>query len=181
MNVNSTTSVEIRSLSPAELAADLVALVTLLKNAVDGGAGLGFVPPLSDSEGRAYWLSICPELQAGSRLLLGAYAGGRIVGTGQLMLARWSSSQHRAEVQKLLVDSAHRGQGVGKLLIIALHDAARQLNRSLIVLNTRRGQPTVRFYKQLGYREAGVIPGFSRNVTTGERRDTMILYQELAL
>jgi acetyltransferase len=172
-----TMPVQIRTLAPAQLKAERPRLVALLQDAVATGSGLGFASPLSDEEARAYWDSIEPDLRFGSRWLLAAYADGRLVGSGQLQLAKWSAGRHRAEVQKLFVDSALRGRGIGEALIVALHETARRHQRSLIVLNTRLGSPAVRFYKKLGYQEVGVIPGFARSP---EPRDTMILYRDLA-
>jgi ribosomal protein S18 acetylase RimI-like enzyme len=171
-------SVQIRTLAPAQLEAELPRLVALLQDAVHTGSGLGFESPLTDEEAREYWFSIEPELRAGSRWLLAAYVDGGLVGSGQLQLAKWSAGRHRAEVQKLFVDSAQRGRGIGEALIAALHDTARRHQRSLIVLNTRHGMPAVRFYKRLGYQEAGVIPGFTVS-RTGEPRATLILYRNL--
>jgi len=171
--------IRIRPLAPAQLEAERPRLVALLQDAVATGSGLGFVSPLSDEEARAYWHSIEPELHLGSRLLLAAYAEGRLIGSGQLQLAKWSAGHHRAEVLKLFVDSTQRGRGVGALVHVALHESARRHQRSLIVLNTRVGQPAVRFYKRLGYQEVGVIPGFARG-PEGELRDTLILYRDLA-
>ena len=169
--------VEIRELTSAQLEAELPRLVALLKDAVESGSGLGFEAPLTDLEAREYWLSIRPELSSGSRWLLAAYADGRVIGSGQLQLAKWSGGRHRAELQKLFVDSAHRGKGVGEALIRALHETAQRHRRSLIVLNTRCGLPAVGFYKRLGYREVGVIPGFARSP---EPHATLILYRDLA-
>jgi acetyltransferase len=141
---------------------------------------VGFLPPLTHDQGRDYWLSLRPELQADSRLLLAAYADDRLVGAGQLSLSPWPNSRHRAEVQKLFVATAVRGRGVGRSLMVPLHDAARQLGRSLLLLNTRRGEPAENFYKELGYREVGVIPGWTLG-PAGERYDHVTLYHELSL
>lgn len=171
-------STSIRSVSPVEFGNLIQALTDLLADSVNHGASLGFIPPLARHEGRNYWLSLRGELRAGSRLLLAAYTQGRLVGSGQLTLPSWPAAQHRAEIQKLVVDSAVRGQGVGKALMAALHDAAHQRGRSLIVLGTRRGEPPEQFYRQLGYREAGVIPGYSLG-PAGERYDSLSMYRQL--
>ena len=173
-------SITIRSLSIGELENNLADLVELLKDSVDAGAGLGFMPPLTHTEAQLYWLSLRRELLAGSRLLLAACAEDRVVGAGQLVIPQWSNAWHRAELQKLFVDRSLRGRGIGRMLVSALHDAARHRGRSLVVLNTRGGLPPVRFYKGLGYQEAGFIPGFSRG-PAGERFDNLTLYQELSL
>jgi acetyltransferase len=172
-------STSVRSVSPVEFENLVPVLTELLADAVNHGAALGFIPPLARHEGNTYWLSLRAELRAGSRLLLAAYARGRLVGSGQLAFPSWPNAQHRAEIQKLIVDSAMRGQGVGKSLMAALHDAAHQRGRSLVVLGTRRGEPPEQFYKQLGYREAGVIPGYSMG-PAGERYDSLSMYRQLS-
>jgi ribosomal protein S18 acetylase RimI-like enzyme len=171
--------IEIRPVSPTELADLLPAFVDLLRDLVHGGSWLGFLPPLTHDEARNYWLSLLPEIHAGSRLLLAATSDGRVVGSGQLKFPPWPNAQHRAEIQKLFVDTSLRGQGVGRSLMAALHDAARQHGRSLLLLNTRHGGSAERFYRRLGYREVGVIPGYAAG-PAGERYDDVSLYHELS-
>jgi acetyltransferase len=172
-------SVAIRTVSAVELDAVVPQLVELLRETVNaGGSSLGFVPPVSAEAGLAYWRSLRPELQNGSRVLMVAHAGERIIGTGQLEIPHWPSAPHRAELQKVAVTAALRGHGIGKVLISALHDAARRLGRSLLILNARHGGAAERLYKRLGYREAGVVPGYTVG-PAGERYDCITLYQEL--
>ncbi len=173
------TPVKIRSLSVAELESDLSVFVDLLKDAVDGGASLGFVAPLPADEAAEYWLSLRGDMLAGSRIVLAARVGSQLIGTGQLQFPRWATATHRAEIQKLLVDGSVRGRGVGRLLMHALHDAARARGCSLIVLSTRHAEPPERFYKALGYRMAGMIPGYTRDAN-GKRYGTTTLYREFA-
>ena len=172
-------SISIRPVSPRELESLLPALVELLKDTVNGGVPMGFLPPLTRDEARDYWLSLRPELQAGSRLVLAAFDAYGIVGSGQLLLSPWRNSRHRAELQKIFVATALRGRGVGRLLMTAFHAVARQHGRSLLLLNTRRGEPAEKFYKGLGYGEVGVIPGWTVG-PQGERYDHVTLYQELS-
>jgi GNAT superfamily N-acetyltransferase len=155
------------------------ALVALLIDTVHTGASLGFLPSVTLDEVRDYWTSICPELRDRKRVLVGAFDDGRIVGSGQLAFSSFPNARHRAELQKLFVGSTLRGQGVGRTLVSALHAAARERGRSLVLLNTRRGGPAERFYKELGYKEVGVVPGYYVG-PTGERIDNIALYQELA-
>jgi GNAT superfamily N-acetyltransferase len=177
--LSSMSSIVIRPVLADELQEILAALVALLVDTVDGGHSMGFLPPLTRANARRYWLSLRPELQAGSRLLLVASCEGNIIGTGQLVLSPWSNSQHRAELQKLFVASSLRGRGIGKLLLAALHDAARQRGRSLLVLNTRQGEPAQELYKRLGYTEVGVVPGWTLG-PAGEKYAHVTLYQHLS-
>ncbi|MEO8448465.1 MAG: GNAT family N-acetyltransferase [Gemmatimonadota bacterium] len=171
-------SISVRAITAADIEGRLPALTLLLKDSVNGGASLGFLAPLEDDEGRDYWRSLGPELEAGSRLLLAASAGDRLVGSGQLTMPRLPNARHRAELHKLFVDTRQRGQGIGRALMNALHGAARERGRSLILLNTRRGEPPEGFYKGLGYREVGVVPGYTVGLA-GERYDTVVLYKEI--
>ena len=176
--VRQSMSIIFRLISAAALDSLLPPFVELLREAVNGGAALGFLPPLTHDESRDYWLSLSPELHAGSRLLLAAFTGGRLVGSGQLRIPPWTNGRHRVEIEKVFVAPAMRGRGVGRSLMAALHDTARQRGRSLVLLNARRGGPAEGFYKRLGYREVGVVPGFSAG-PAGERYDNVSFYQEL--
>jgi len=157
----------------------LEVLAGLLVATVNGGYPLGFLPPLTHDRARHYWLSLRHDLQSNSRLLLAAYSGDRIIGSAQLAFSAWPNSRHRAELQKLFVAPALRGKGVGKSLMAAIHNAARQHGRTLLLLNTRRGQPAEAFYRQVGYREIGVVPGYTMG-PAGERYDTVAFYNELS-
>jgi ribosomal protein S18 acetylase RimI-like enzyme len=172
-------SISIRSIGPGELKTVSSLLANLLVEVVHGGASLGFLAPLGQDQARSYWLSLRREMIAGHRLLLVAEDGDRIVGAGQLSLPSWPNARHRAEMQKLLVSAAVRGRGIGRAIVGALHDAARRRGRSLILLGARRGAPAEAFYRRLGYREVGVIPGFAVG-TSGERYDNVSFYIELA-
>lgn len=153
-------------------------LAWLLSATVNRGASLGFVPPTRSDECRAYWESLYTEIDTGRRILLGAFHGDRIVGSGQLALPSQPNAVHRAEVQRLFVDAALQGQGVGRSLMAALHGTARRHGRSLVLLNTRPGGRAQRFYEDLGYREAGVIPGYA--LGSGRNRiDSVVMYQEI--
>lgn len=63
-------------------------LVVLLRDAVDSGASLGFLPPLGAVEAATYWDSVATALREGARRLLVARRPGEgIVGSVQLELA----------------------------------------------------------------------------------------------
>lgn len=163
-----------------ELGGCIPALTKLLRESVDTGASLGFLPPLDADDAHNYWISLRPALQAGTRLLLVASVDGQIVGSGQLLFPLAPNGRHRVELQKLFVAQAVRGRGIGTLLMTALHDASRERGRSLVLLGARRGDSAERFYRRLGYREIGVVPGYSLG-SAGERYDNVTFYRELTL
>ena len=169
-------TVRVRAATAAELTALAPPLSTLLKEAVDQGASLGFLPPLDLAEAAAYWTSLSDDLRAERRVLLVAETGSGVVGAGQLFLPTLPNARHRAEVHKLFVAMSARGTGVGRTLMDALHAEAARRARSLLLLNTRRGEAPELFYRHLGYRDVGIVPGYTVDAR-GDRHDTVILYR----
>ena len=143
---------------------ELTGLVVLLKDAVDSGASVGFLPPMAEAEGQAYWRSVVEAVREGSCVLLGAReADGTLVGTAQLLLATRPNGSHRAEVAKVMVHTKARRRGIGRALMLAIEARARGLGRTTLVLDTRRGDPSEQLYLAVGYTLAGVIPRYARS------------------
>ena len=153
-------------------------LVDLLRDAVDDGASVGFLPPLIVADARAYWLAVLRAVAGGTRLLLAAVDRGDVLGSVQLDLATTPNARHRAEVMKLLVHRRVRRQGIGRALMQAVEHAARDAGRSLLVLDTRRGDASEVLYERLGYTRVGVIPRYARSAA-GTLDDTVYFYREL--
>lgn len=174
-------SIVVERLSSNDLIAHAEVLATLFRSVVNAeGSGLGFVAPLSLDRAREYWLSLGSDLDAGRRLLLVARNGERILGSGQLAFPSGTNAGHRAELQKLFVGPEARGLGVGKRIMLALHDEARAHGRSLVLLGTRCDNASaLRLYKGLGYRESGIVPGYMLG-PNGERIDSVNLYIDLS-
>ncbi len=169
----------IEPLSAPPTAAELADLHALLRDAVEGGASVGFVMPLPDAEVVAFWHGVLAEVAAGTRVLLVARAAGRIVGSAQLELAQRPNSRHRCELQKLLVLRGHRGRGLGVALMTVAEDHARRHRRTLIVLDTSASGNALRLYARCGYTRAGVIPHYAQD-PDGSFIDTVVYYKELA-
>ncbi len=153
--------------------------IELLRDAVDSGASIGFIPPLQESDAIAFWRKIISDVDAGTRVLLVAQNDGQLVGTVQLGLETRLNSLHRAEVQKLIVHNHARGQGIGAQLMKAIEAEAHKHNRSLLVLDTIQGDSGDRLYRRLGYIEAGVIPNYARN-GAGVLEPTVLFYKLLS-
>ena len=159
----------------AEIDARTDELIALLIDAVESGASIGFLAPLSDAEAREYWRTVS---EAQNRIVLVAQAGRRIVGAVQVDLCERANGTHRAEILKLMVHRRARRQGLGRALMEAAARAAAAQGRTLLVLDTRSGDPAEVLYRELGYQTAGVIPRYARS-STGEMHDTVMLYKEL--
>lgn len=171
----------ITAIGPAEARLLLPQLIELLQDAVDSGASVGFLPPLSEAEARHYWHSVFEALDARHRVLLVARRPGEItlLGTVQLDLATRPNSLHRAEVSKLLVHRRARRQGLARQLLVALEDQARQQHRTTLVLDTRHGDVAEQLYKTLDYRLVGLIPAYFIN-SDGQLHATAVYYKLLS-
>lgn len=175
----------IELLSAEDVTRHRAALSALLRDAVDSGASIGFLPPLAEAEADAYWRGVVAAVREGSCLLLvardaeggadapeggadaperGADATeGEIVGTAQLLLATRPNALHRAEVAKVIVHTKVRRRGIGHALMLAVEERARRLGRTTLVLDTRQGDPSERLYTSVGYRLAGAIPAYAKS------------------
>ncbi|NEN85279.1 GNAT family N-acetyltransferase [Paenibacillus elgii] len=149
-------------------------LAELLIDAVESGASVGFLPPLSQEEAVDYWKS---ALEPGV-VLWAAKLDRAIVGTVQLQLAQKQNAAHRAEIAKLMVHTRSRRNGIARALMLAAEERARTEKRTLLVLDTRAGDPSNLLYRSLGYVEAGRIPGYARSAD-GSLNDTVFYYKEV--
>jgi acetyltransferase len=156
---------------------DEAALAALLMDAVDGGASVGFLCPLTKDEALAYWRGVRRELEQGL-VMLAAHEDGRLVGSVQLALAQKANARHRAEVQKLLVLREFRGRGIGEALMHAIEEEARRVGRWLLVLDTATSAAE-RLYRRLGYERAGAIPEFAES-SAGGFDATVLYYKRIA-
>jgi acetyltransferase len=175
--VTNSAPIIVRAVTGLEMVGILPDLVELFTETVNNGSPLGFLAPITHTTARSYWVSLIPELEAGSRLLLVAFDGDTVVGSVQLALSQRHNSPHRAELQKLFVGLASRGRGVGRTLMDALHAAARQHGRTLILLSTRHQEQAEKFYKSLGYVAVGVVPGWTID-RAGNRYDHVEMYRD---
>ncbi len=156
----------------------LPGLAQLLIDSVDGGASVGFLPPLSMLTATRYWEGIFASLGPGLILWIAEQAD-RIVGTAQLAPVQKENGRHRAEVQKLLVHSAFRGQGVASQLMRELEAYARCDGRTLLVLDTLTDSAAEQVYQHLGWTRQGEIPNYAR-IEDGTLHATTIYYKILS-
>ena len=153
--------IEIRRLGPAELPAQLDALADVLADCVAGGASVGFMAPFPHAEARTVVEGMAAEVEKGNRLLLAAFAGDRLVGTVQVVLALPPNQPHRGEITKLLVHRSARKRGVAEQLMARADAEARAEGKTLLVLDAVTGGDAERLYTRLGWTKVGVVPDFA--------------------
>jgi GNAT superfamily N-acetyltransferase len=158
--------------------ADLRALARLLVDAVESGAAVSFLAPLTLERALDWWRRTVAASGPGTIFLVARDADG-VAGTVQLHPA-WAPNQpHRAEIAKLLVHRRSRRTGLGTRLMHAIEDAARQAGFSLLTLDAKRGEAADRLYRRLGWIAAGTIPRYAFD-PDGTPHDAVIFYKELS-
>jgi ribosomal protein S18 acetylase RimI-like enzyme len=149
-------------------------LSELLIQIVEDGASIGFLPPLKHSEAIKYWENaLNPEV-----ILFVAKINNQIVGSVQLHLCTKQNGSHRAEIAKLMTHPNYRRNGIGRSLMQKAEERAKQEGRSLLVLDTREGDPSNHLYTSIGYIQAGRIPNYAKSAS-GELHATIFYYKNL--
>jgi ribosomal protein S18 acetylase RimI-like enzyme len=154
-------------------------LCELLRDAVSGGASVGWVAVPSVLEASAYWHSVADQVHSGAVMVLVAQESPQVIGTVQLHFSKRPNGAHRAEVARLLVHSRARRRGVGAALMAAIEEEALPYGVRLLVLDTRTGDPSQQLYEKIGYTLAGTIPHYARG-TTGALEPTSVMYKEIS-
>jgi GNAT superfamily N-acetyltransferase len=173
-----TEQIDVRRLEGAEARAHLDGLAEVLADCVEGGASVSYLAPFSDEQARTEFAGMLAEVDRGRRLLLAAFAAGRIVGTVQVILALPPNQPHRGEIAKLLVHRSARKRGVARLLMEHAESEARAQGKTLLVLDTVTGDPAERLYDGLGWTKVGVIPGYAL-YPDGRPCDTTVFWKAL--
>ena len=164
--------------TPEQAAGAIDHLASLLIDAVDSGASVGFMPPLARNEAIAYWESVIAAMRDGSRVLLAALDGDLIRGSVQLALEMRANGNHRAEAMKLFVHRRARRQGLARALMAEVESTARSLGRTLLLMDTRKGGEAEKLCEALGYVRFGEVPGYARS-SDGSLHTTSFYYRQL--
>jgi ribosomal protein S18 acetylase RimI-like enzyme len=156
-----TEQIDVRRLEGAEARAHLDGLAEVLADCVEGGASVSYLAPFSDEQARTEFAGMLAEVDRGRRLLLAAFAAGRIVGTVQVILALPPNQPHRGEIAKRLVHRSARGRGIAQQLMDSAEVEARAEGKTLLVLDAVTGGDAARLYDRLGWTTVGVIPNYA--------------------
>jgi acetyltransferase len=153
-------------------------LATLLLDAVQHGASVGFMADLDAEQAYAWCDGLKNELEQGSLLLWVIVENEQVLASTQLVLCQKANGLNRAEVQKLLVRPQARRRGLGQQLMQALEQSARQHKRGLLYLDTEAGSPAEAFYSALGYTRVGELPDYCQS-PDGRYTPTAIYFKTL--
>jgi GNAT superfamily N-acetyltransferase len=154
-------------------------LADVLIDCVDGGASVSFMHPFTRERAVAFWRRIAAGVAAGDRALVIAEDAHGICGTVQLVLDLPENQPHRADLTKMLVHRRARRRGLGAALMAAAEATARDLGRTLLVLDAVTGGDGARLYERLGWVRVGDIPGYAL-MPQGGLCSTTVYYRDLA-
>lgn len=155
-------------------------LARILTDSVTDGASISFMAPLAYETAAKFWLeNVLPEVLTGNRVLFGAELDGEIVGVVQLITATSPNQPHRAEIAKMIVHPSNRRLGIGRLLMNQAINHAKEIGKTLITLDTRKGDSAELLYSSVGFITAGVIPDFAWDPYGQECHATTYMFRQL--
>jgi ribosomal protein S18 acetylase RimI-like enzyme len=149
-------------IAPLQNTPDIVEkLAALLVETVADGGSVSFRHPLAPEAASRFWQNSLAAAVRGERVVLGAWAGPELAGTVTVVLDMPENQPHRAEIAKLMVFPAHRGQGLARALMLAAEAVAREHGKSHLLLDTATDGGAAALYAGLGYHFVGEIPHFA--------------------
>ena len=171
-------TVTIERLRGAVAEEDVAGLAALLLDAIDGNAGISFMPGLTREDAEDWWRTLLTAAPPRAVVIVARDANG-IAGTVQVQPA-WAPNQpHRGDLAKLIVHRRARGQGIAHALMLAAEREAAAAGLSLLVLDTCKGSAAERLYASMGWTRVGEIPGFAYN-PDGSLCDTVFFFKRIA-
>jgi len=157
--------------------AEIAGLADVLLDVVNGGASVSFMHPFTRDKAMAFWRGVAAGVAAGERAIVVAEDEQGICGTAQLLLSMPENQPHRADLAKMLVHRRARRQGIGAAVLKAAEDVARELGKTLLVLDTASADAE-RLYERGGWIKVGVIPDYAL-MPDGPFCDTIVYYRRL--
>jgi GNAT superfamily N-acetyltransferase len=153
-------------------------LTDVLMDCVQGGASVGFMMPLARERADEFWRRVAAGVAAGNRALLVAEDGEGICGTVQLVFDLPDNQPHRADLVKMLVHRRARRRGLGEALMRGAEGMAREVGRTLLVLDAVTQGDAARLYERLGWVRVGDVPRFAL-YPDGEYCGTTYYYKQV--
>src|SRR5258708_15371277 len=168
----------ILSFTPEQAERDIQQFADLLMDAVDSGASVGCMTLFTESKALNYWRGAIAAMREGSRILRVVVDGDWIQGSVQIGLEMRANGNHRAEAMKLFVHRRARRQGLARALMAEVESTARNIGRTLLLMDTRTGGEAEKMCEALGYMKFGEVPDYARNAD-GLLHATSFFYKQL--
>jgi len=147
------------------------------------GGAVGFLPSESREAHAAALAAHEEQMRAGRAtavLLRDPDAPGdpAVAGLGWWVREPVTLLAHRRTAYRVMTDPDKRGRNLGRILMAAMHRAARDEGVEIVTLGVRGGMGLERFYARCGYHEVGRLAGGIR-VAPGDDRDDITMARRL--
>ncbi|KAA6221023.1 N-acetyltransferase [Streptomyces albofaciens JCM 4342] len=176
--MSSATTSTLTRLTPAAFDRSVPGLAALLADTVAGGSSLGFTAPFDREAAAAWWRTQRPAVASGTLDIWAAETPEGVMGTISLAHPHKPNARHRAEIVKLLVHPAARGQGLGRALLTTAEQAAARSGFRLLLLDTETDSAADCLYRRAGWTPYGTVPAYAAD-PGGELRDCTFFYKEV--
>ena len=150
------------------------ALLTCWTDVSNAGGAVGFVPPVTEDDVSPVLDKLLEGVHSGRDVLAVLRVDGEVAGFAALVGSSSPLRRHWAMVLRVQVHPARQGLGLGRVLMNGVHDIARDRGWEFLSLSARGGTGVDGFYRGLGYREYGRLPGAIR-VGPDDDRDEILL------
>jgi ribosomal protein S18 acetylase RimI-like enzyme len=151
-----------------------LAATELFGRLVTAGAALGWIEPPSQAEVSDLLGDLVRGSSRGEACLVIAHLDGRLAALGSW--GRYTRATHRphADVQKVAVDPAQQGRGLGRRLMTELIEAAMEQHVEVLTLDLRADNAAaIGLYESLGFDRYGRLKRF---IAVGEARYDKLFY-----
>jgi len=111
-----------------------------------------FLKPMNADEIKRY---LEKKVKRGKTRILVAEENGEVVGVAVCEVMKWKTTtfQNLVYVHDLFVKKEHRGRGIGKALLKEVEKWARKMEANVVVVDVYTNNPSLNFYRKLGFKE----------------------------
>jgi len=141
---------------------DLDDLCDAAEEGIKAGGGFGWLKPPPRQVMESYWRGV---LLVPDRQIFVGRLDGVIAGTAQLVRPAKNNEAQAltAQMTTHFVAPWARGHGLARAIVVAVEDAARAANVSILNLDVRESQgAAIQLYQSLGYQHWGTHPHYAR-------------------
>jgi GNAT superfamily N-acetyltransferase len=154
-------------------------IVDLWVEVTNAGGAVGFVAPVTAEQVRPVADDAFAGVAEGLDRLLIGLDGERLVALLFVVDHRFDLKAHWRVLKRVMVVPGSQGRGYGAALMREAAAVGRKLGLAGLQVTVRDGHGLDRFYRGLGYREVGRIPGALR-VAPDDDRDELFMWLDLS-
>ncbi|MET8277378.1 GNAT family N-acetyltransferase [Micromonospora sp. NPDC005174] len=153
-------------------------IVALWVDASNAGGAVGFVPPVTAADVRTIADPTFAGIADGPDRLLIGYDGDRLAAVLVFADNRFPLKAHWCVLKRVMVHPDVQGAGYGSALMREAARLGRTMGHEALHVTVRDGLGLDGFYRRLGYREIGRLPGALR-VAPDDDRDEILMWLDL--